>query len=162
MRKGRGDGRHVSLFGVFGCDELEAVLASGLRLGFLRRVELGFPHHIADTVANLEKEFDDIGRERICVESQGTDFGYVSAQRSVYAAAFNTKDNAQIDGDPLGFDAGAAIGTPTIALVVVTDDLEEFGWVFIKAVAVRSGVGWTSADGCPPRDVVRWRSCSCI
>ena len=62
-------------------------------------------------------------------------------------AAFDTEDDAEIDGDPFCLDAGAAVGAPAVALVVVADDVEEFGGVALEAAAVTADVGWAGADG---------------
>ena len=57
-------------------------------------VELRLPHHVADAVSNEEEQLNDVGGERCGVECKGPDFGYVGAEGSVDAAAFNTKDYA--------------------------------------------------------------------
>lgn len=67
-------------------------------------------------------------------------------QRAVDAAAFDAQDDAQVDGDPFDFAAGAAVGAPAVALVVVPDRLEEFGGVVFEAVAFAADVDWAGAD----------------
>lgn len=47
----------------------------------------------------------------------------MSAEGAVDATAFDAKHYAEVDGDPFGFDARAAVGAPTVALVGVADDL---------------------------------------
>ncbi len=74
----------------------------------------------------MEEQLDNVRGEGVGVEGEGTDFGDVCAERAVDAAAFDAEDYAKIDGDPFCLDAGAAVGTPAVALVVVTDDLKEF------------------------------------
>ena len=110
-------------------------------------VELGFPHHVADAVSDLEQQLDNVGGERVGVEGQGTDFGNVGAEGAMDATALDTQDDAEIDGDPFCFDARAAIGAPAVALVVVADDLEEFGRIALEAATVAADVGWAGADG---------------
>jgi len=61
--EGGGDGGDVGLVDVFRGDESESVLAEGLRGGLLRGVEFGFPDHVADAVADLQEDFDDVGCE---------------------------------------------------------------------------------------------------
>ena len=63
VREGGGDGGDVGPVDVFGGDEAEAVFAEGLWRRLLRRVEFGFPHHVADAVADLQEHFDDVGCE---------------------------------------------------------------------------------------------------
>lgn len=48
----------------------------------------------------------------------------MGAEGAVDAAAFDAEHYAEVDGDPFGFDAGAAVGAPAVALVSVADDLE--------------------------------------
>ena len=89
-------------------------------------VELGFPNHIADAVANLKEELDDVGGEGMGVEGEGTNFGNVRAKGAVNTAALDAEDYAQVDGDPFRLDTGVAVGAPLVTLVGVTHDLEEF------------------------------------
>ena len=64
------------------------------------------------------------------------------AERAVDAAAFDTKYYTQVDGYPFGFRFGSAIGTPSVALVVITYYLEELRWIFLEAVALCAHIYW--------------------
>ena len=64
------------------------------------------------------------------------------AEGAVDAAAFDAEDYSQVDGYPFGFRFGSAVGTPSVALIVVTHYLEELGWVFFEAVALCAHVYW--------------------
>ena len=127
-----GDGLDVEPVDVFGRDEFVA----GVGVGVGRRFDVcgggggggggegGFPDHVADAVADEEEQLDDVGGEGGGVEREGADFGDVRSERAVDAAAFDAKDDAEVDGDPFDFSAGAAVSAPAIALVVVPDGLE--------------------------------------
>ena len=78
----------------------------------------------------------------------------MGAEGAVDATAFDAEDDAEVDGDPFCLDAGAAVGAPAVALVIVADDLEEFGGVALKAAAVAADVRWAGADGGAPVHVV--------
>ena len=147
--EGRGQGRDVGSIDVLGGDEFEALVARGLGCGFKSqgRVELGFPDHVADAVADLEEQLDGVGGEGVGVEGEGADFGNVGAEGAVDPAAFDAKDYAEVDRDPFGFYTGAAVGAPAVALVVVPDDLKEFGRVTLEAAAVAADVGWAGSYG---------------
>ena len=128
-----GDGLDVEPVDVFGRDEFEAAVAVGVWGGFDvfgggvgvgGGGEGGFPDHIADAVADEEEQLDDVGGEGGDVEGEGADFGDVGSERAVDAAAFDAKDDAEVDGDPFDFSTGAAVGAPAVALVVVADGLE--------------------------------------
>ncbi len=71
----------------------------------------------------------------------------MGAEGAMDAAAFDAKDYAEVDGDPFGFDARAAVGAPTVALVGVADDLEQFGGVTLEAAAVGADIGWAGSYG---------------
>ena len=58
------------------------------------------------------------------------------------AAAFDTEDDPQIDRYPLGFRFRPTIGTPSVALVMITHYLEELGWIIFEAVAVCARIYW--------------------
>ena len=58
------------------------------------------------------------------------------------AATFDTEDDTQVDRYPFGFRFGPAIGTPPVALVMITHYLEELGWVIFEAVAVCAHIYW--------------------
>ena len=101
IRYDRGD---VGAIDVFSGDEAEALIAGcGLSGGFGGVGKVGFPDHIGDAVADLEQAFDDVRGEGLGVESQGADFGDVSAERAVDARAFDANDDAQVDADPFDF-----------------------------------------------------------
>ena len=62
----RSDVRSVD---VFSSNEMEPLVACCLRLRLLQLVEIGFPHHIRDAIANLEKIFNNVGGERCGIKS---------------------------------------------------------------------------------------------
>ena len=106
----------------------------------------------------MEEELDGVGGEGMGVEGEGADFGDVGAEGAVDAAAFNTEDDAEVNRDPFGFDARVAVGAPLVALVGVTDDLEEFGGVALEAATVAADVGGAGADGGSSVDAVGGRA----
>ena len=126
---------------------MEALVAGGVGLEFVSWVELGFPDHVADAVADLEEELDDVVGEAQRVEGEGADLGDVGAEAAVDAAAFDAEDDAEVDGNPFDFGGGAAVGAPAVAGVVAADLVEELGGVFLVAVAIGADVGGASADG---------------
>ncbi len=69
------------------------------------------------------------------------------AQRAVDAAAFYAEYDAKIDGYPFGFDARTTVGTPAISLVMISDNLKQFGGILFKRIAVRTYVGGAGTDG---------------
>ena len=145
---------------VLGGDEFEAAVAMGVWWRFDVFVgggrgggggrEGSFPDHVADAVANQEEQLDDVGGEGGRVKGEGADFGDVRPERAVDAAAFDAEDDAEVDGDPFDFATGAAVGAPAVALVVVTDGLEQLGRVFLEAVAFAADVDRSRSDGYPP------------
>ena len=63
------DGGDVCSVDVFVCDEAETLVAGCVCRGFNAFAHVGFPDHVANSVADLEEYLDDVGAEGCCVES---------------------------------------------------------------------------------------------
>lgn len=62
------DGGDVCSIDVFVCDEAEALVAGCVCGGFDAFFQVGFPNHVAYSVANLKENLDNVGAEGGCVE----------------------------------------------------------------------------------------------
>ena len=124
MGEGGGDGFDVRPLHVLVGDELEPLIPRCLWAGLEGLIECGFPHHVADAIAHLEKQLHDVGGEGGDVEGERTDFGDMGPQGAVDPTAFDAQHDAQVDRNPLGFYAGSAVRAPTIPLVGISYDLE--------------------------------------
>lgn len=62
------DGGDVCSIDVFVCYEAEALVAGCVCRGFYAFFHVGFPDHVANSVADLEENLDDVGAEGGCVE----------------------------------------------------------------------------------------------
>ena len=62
------DGGDVCSVDVFVCDEAEALVAGCVCRGLDALFHVRFPDHVANSVADLEENFDDVGAEGGCVE----------------------------------------------------------------------------------------------
>ena len=151
--EGGGDRFDVRPVHIFTRDELKPLIPCCLRAGLEGLIECSFPHHVADTIADLEKKLHDVGGEGGDVEGERANLGDMGAQGAVDPAAFDAQHDAQVNRDPLGFDAGSAVSAPTIPLVGISHDLEQLGRVVFKAVAVGAHICRPGPNGRPPVDV---------
>lgn len=154
MGEGSGDRFDVRPLHVLVGDELEPLFPRCLRARLEGLIERGFPHHVTDAIAHLEKQLHDIGGEGGDVEGERADFGDVGSQGAMDAAAFDAQHDAQVDGDPLGFNAGSAVSAPTIPLVGISYDLEQLSRIFFEAVAFGAHIRRPGPNSCPPVDIV--------
>ena len=60
VRSNRSDVRSID---VFISDEAETLISRCVGGGFDSLFQVGFPDHVADAVADLEEDFDDVGAE---------------------------------------------------------------------------------------------------
>jgi hypothetical protein len=71
------------------------------------------------------------------------------------AAALDTENDSKIDGNPFCFDARTTISAPTIALIGISQQLEEFVGAFVKPSAISPIIGWSCADRRASKDIIR-------
>ena len=126
-----------------------------MRAGFQRLIERGFPDHVADSVADLEKKFNDVGGERRDIKGERADLGDVSPQGTMDPTAFDAEYDTQVDRDPLGSHAGAAVGAPTIPFIGISHDLQQLRRVLFKAVTLRPHECRPGPDRGSAVDIVR-------
>ena len=74
----------------------------------------------------------------------------MGSKRSVDPAAFNTKDNSKVDGDPFGFGLRAAVRAPAISLVSVSYNLKQLHWVIFEVVAFGTSVRRARSNSSSP------------